>query len=134
MPPIKDASINDGATSVAATGGTVVTLKSLGDSLLKHAVHYGGGNPLDRKTITFSKVENQVNPGAPGGYTQGRRAFVLKHPKVLANEARTVNTFRGELAVDVETTNTEILNMIRTAGQLMADAELEDFWVDETLS
>lgn len=125
---IAAASVNDAATSVAPTGGTSESFTSIGDSLNQHDVVYGTGSVLDRKSVTFKTVHASVQGGAPNGYSQQRSTFKLKHPLVLANEERTVNTVKVELACDIETTDAQKLNLRLTAAQLLADTALTEFY------
>jgi hypothetical protein len=54
----------------------------------------------------------------------------MKVPKVLANTNSTVNTFRGELSTDVETSVAEKVELIKLSAQTMISAITADFWQD----
>jgi hypothetical protein len=127
--------IKEGATAVAATGGTDVTLVSLGIQ--------GNKNPLifstdtanaTRRTIEFSIKPYAVDDSKPGGFTQQRNKILLKQPKVLANLNRTVNTASFDFAVDPETTAAEIEAMVECMAQVIGSAAFLAFFTTQNLS
>jgi len=127
--------IKEGATTVAATGGTDVTLQSLGIQSNKNTLTFSTDTSnITRRTIEFSVKPYAVSESAPGGYTQQRCTALLKAPKVLANLNRTVNTAKFELAYDPETTNAEIEQMLETIGQTIASAAFLAFYTTLNLS
>jgi len=133
--PISNAIIKMDATAIGAvTGGTSETLKSLGDSLKQHDIHYGGGTSLNRNTISFESVEHQASSGAPGGTTQERSSLIVRVPLTLANDAKTTNSLRISLSVDPETTEADRLDLMLTGAQLLGNTDFAAFWKDRTMT
>jgi hypothetical protein len=121
--------IKEGATTVAASGGTDVTLSTLGVQGNKNTLIFSTDTAnLTRRIIEFSVKPYAVSDSAPGGYTQQRATMLLKKPKVLANGNRTVNTARYELAYDPETTNAEIEEMVETSAQCIGTSAFLPFY------
>lgn len=122
---LNNAAIVIAPTSIAPTGGSALTFASNGLQ--------GPGKvtlvvPTDtdyrtRRSLDVTVKPASVSAGAPNGYTQNRITFVFKKPKVLANTKITVNTVKVEFAYDVETTQTEIQELLDVAAQLCFDAD-----------
>jgi len=115
-------------TYVAPTGGSADTLAATGDSLTATALFAGDTEFLTQKEIAFTVKKPVVSVSAPNGYTQARRTALLKTPLELDNGARTVNTLKMELAVDIETTTAEIQEMLFIGSQLLADGDYTNYW------
>jgi hypothetical protein len=127
--------IKEGATTVAATGGTDVTLQSLGIQGNKNTLTYSTDTSnLTRRLVEFSVKPYGESASAPGGYTQQRNTVLMKWPKVLANLSRTINTFKMESSVDPETTNAEIESMVESAAQLAGSSAFLAFWTTQNLN
>jgi len=127
--------IKEGATAVAATGGTDVTLQSLGIQGNKNTLTFSTDvSNITRRQIEFSVKPYSVSESAPGGYTQQRCTVLMKTPKVLANLNRTVNTAKFELSYDPETTNAEIEAMLEAIGQTIATSAFLGFYTTLNLS
>jgi len=127
MPQIKDASISVGGTAISVTGGTATTLKSLGQNLDEHIVYVDDGLGAQlRPTVSFKVTRPKASATAPSGFTQARTQVVFKQPMVLATGELVVNTFRATIAVDVETSEAEIDQLVNTASQLLGDADFSD--------
>lgn len=127
--------IKEGATSVAATGGTDVTLTSLGVQGNKNTLTFSTDTSnLTRRLVEFSVKPYAESASAPGGYTQQRCTVLLKTPKVLANGNRTVNTVKVEVAYDPETTNAEIESMVETISQMVGTSAFLSFYTTLNLA
>lgn len=125
--------IKEGATSVAATGGTDVTLVSLGVQGNKNTLTFSTDTSnLTRRIAEFSVKPYAASASAINGYTQQRAKLLLKQPKVLASGLRTVNTVSVEVSYDVETTDAEIEQMLETAAQCVGTSAFFGFY--KTLS
>lgn len=120
------------AATLAVTGGTDLAFGSLGITNGTKNVLYATADEdvRTRREITFNVTKAKVNPDTPNGYTQPRSSFTMKVPKVLANTNSTVNTFRGELSTDVETSVAEKVELIKLSAQTMISAITADFWQD----
>lgn len=122
---LSNAAIVVAPTSIAPTGGTAVTFASNGIS--------GPGEltlvvPADTDFRTRRSIDVKVKPAkvsvsAPNGYTQARISFLFKKPKILANTKITVNTAKVEFSYDVETTPTEIQELLDIMAQICFDAD-----------
>lgn len=127
--------IKEGATTVAASGGTDVTLAGLGAQGNKNTFTFSTDSAnLTRRLLEASVKPYAVSSTAPGGYTQQRAKLLLKAPKVLANGARTINTCSVEIAYDPETTNAEIEAMLETIAQCTGTAAFLSFFTTLNLS
>jgi hypothetical protein len=129
MPPINGATPIVGATAYAApTGGSADVLSAVGDDSKAVARFDGDTEYLTAKSVEFSRTEPKVSASAPNGYTQARRSVFCKFPLELDNDARTVNTIKIELSVDIEATAAEITEYCRIASQLLGDGDYTSFW------
>jgi len=116
-----------GPSNIAPTGGTALTFTSNGFT--------GPGKltlvvPADtdlrlRRSMDVTVKQARVSSSAPNGYTQPRITVIYKKPKLLANGKITVNTIKVEAAYDVETTQTEIQELIDVAAQVCSDSDVE---------
>jgi hypothetical protein len=126
--PINGATPIIGGTFSAPTSGSADALSAVGDASKSVAKFDGDTEFLTAKSIDFTAKEPSVSSTAPNGYTQARRSALLKFPKVLDNSARTVNTVKLELAVDVEMTAAEIAEYCLVAAQILSDPDFAAFW------
>lgn len=127
--------IKEGATTVAASGGTDVTLVSLGVQGNKNTLTFSTDTSnLTRRIVEFSVKPYSVSESAPGGYTQQRNTILLKTPKTLANLSRTINTGKFELAIDPETTAAEIESMVECMAQVIGSAAFLAFFTTQNLN
>lgn len=127
--------IKEGATAVAATGGTDVTLVSLGIQGNKNPMIFSTDTAnATRRTIDFSVKPYAVDESKPGGFTQQRVKVLLKVPKVLANGNRTVNTATFETAVDPETTAAEIEAIQETMAQVVGTSAFLALYTTQNLT
>lgn len=123
---IKSSSIDTGAT-LGVSGGTPITLGSLGTS---------GGTTVSptvdvdyatRRTFKFTATDPTPNTGSPDGYTKVRKAIVCKFPLTLASGEVTIDTFRIEHAHSIEADSTEIVSRLKLVAQLLFDNDFNSF-------
>lgn len=127
--------IKEGATTVAASGGTDVTLVSLGIQGNKNSLIFSTDTNLStRRLAEFSVKQPAVSASAPGGYTQARNTVLVKFPKTLANGAITVNTGKFELAYDPQTTQAEVESYCEQMAQMAGTAAFMSFQKDQNLN
>jgi hypothetical protein len=127
--------IKEGATAVAATGGTDVTLSSLGIQDNKNTLIFSTDTAMvTRRLVEFSVKPYQPSSTAPGGYTQNRETILFKQPKVLANGERTINTLKIELSTDPETTDAEVEQMCETGAQMLGTSAFLPFFKTQNLT
>lgn len=127
--------IKEGATTVAASGGTDVTLVSLGIQGNKNTLNFSTDTNLaTRRLVEFSVKAPAANDAAIGGYNQARNTILLKSPKVLSNLAITVNTVKIEVSYDPQTTQAEVEQLCETAAQMLGTAAFMSFEKDQNLN
>jgi len=127
--------IKEGATTVAASGGTDVTLVSLGIQGNKNPLIFSTDTNLaTRRLAEFSVKQPAVSTSAPGGYTQARNTILVKFPKTLSNGSITVNTAKMELAYDPQTTQAEVETYCETIAQMSGTAAFMSFQKDQNLN
>lgn len=131
---IRNASVPVGAT-FSPTGGTATSLVLLsGDSATSRAfVGTSGVTPLTRTELTFSSKLPKVSPSAPGGFTQGRASVKITVPKVLANLNRTLNSATLEIALDPETTSTDLAAIKSLLVNLIVDVDFDQLWLNQSI-
>lgn len=123
--PLNNAALVTAPSAIAPTGGTALSLTSQGytaDGKLTLIV------PADtdmriRRTMDVSVKPAKSSLTAPNGYTQNRATVIYKKPKLLANGKITVNTIKTEIAYDVETTPSEIQELLDINAQVNFDAD-----------
>lgn len=126
--------IKEGATSVAATGGTDVTLVSLGIQGNKNTLAFSTDTNLaTRRLAEFSVKAPQVQASAVGGYTQARNTILVKFPKTLANGNITINTAKVEVAYDPQTTQAEVESYCEQISQMVGTTAFMSFQKDQSL-
>lgn len=127
--------IKEGATTVAASGGTDVTLVSLGIQGNKNTLAFSTDTNLaTRRLVEFSVKAPAPSDTAPGGYTQARNTIVLYQPKTLSNAAITKNSIKVETSYDPQTTQAEVEQMCETIGQMVATSAFMAFQKDQNLN
>jgi len=132
---ISGSTILEGAATVAASGGTAVTLTSLGAQNGKNVFIFStDASALTARTLTLGATLSRPNPSSPGGYTQSRRTGAFAFPKVRADGTRGISTFKWECGFDIELTDAEIEAMCETSGQSIAAALFLPFYKTGNLS
>lgn len=126
--------INVGGTSSVTGGSSTGLLYRGGDINQGKYILDDGSEFLAITKVNFSVLEPKVNSGAPNGYTQGRNFLSYIEPLALDNGNLTHNSFRGEFAFDVETTDAEKDAMIENVVQLIYGSALREFYQSQTLS
>lgn len=129
---ITGASFKDASTAITPTGGTDITLASLGLSNAVLNTYVSNDNSmLTRRTVSFSAKGPKANAGSPGGYTQARRKVVLTSPRTItvgSNQVLTNDRVTIELAFDINATSAQINNLRYLAAQLLGNANFDGFY------
>jgi len=121
--------IKEGATTVAASGGTDVTLSSLGVQNGRNTLIFSTDvGALAQRIAEFNAKLPTPNAASLGGYSQARREVLLKFPKVRADLVRTVNTLRITGGFDIETTDAEIESYCEQGAQMLGTAAFLPYW------
>lgn len=127
--------IKEGATTVAATGGSDTTLSSLGVQNGTNTLIFSTDTAvMTQRTAAFYAKLSVANPSALGGFTQSRRKMTLKFPKVKADLTRTMITMEVNVGFDIETTDAEIESYMEQASQMLATTNFLPFWKSGTLA
>jgi hypothetical protein len=125
---LSNASINSGATG-SFSGGSALAFESRGIEAGRNVLYATADTDLrTRREIDCSVSYPKVQATAPNGYTQARSTLVIKVPIELDNGNTTVNTFRIVLSTDVETSDTQIDEMLVLGAQTLLDADFAAFW------
>jgi len=112
-------------TSIAPTGGTALTFASFGSPAPGQVNLFV---PADTDLRTRRSMQWKVKlakpkADAPNGYTQHRVSFTYYYPIILANGKITVNSSGGFASFDVETSQTQIQQLIDVGAQGFSDAD-----------
>lgn len=129
--------IKEGATTVAATGGTDVTLVSLGIRDNKNPLIFSTDSALNlalRRTIEFSVKPTAVSPGSPGGQSNAKNTISYRQPKVLANGDKGYLSIKVETSYHPEFTQAEVEAGCETVAQTLGTAAFLDFQKNQNLS
>jgi len=112
-------------SSISASGGTALTFASAGQpSSGRLSLIVPADTDLRvRRGMEITVKTPSPQSTAPNGYTQARASYLFKYPKLLANGKITVNTAKVEFAYDVETTQTEIQQLLDIAAQICCDGD-----------
>lgn len=118
--------------SVAYTTDTYKVGTVLGDAANSLKAFFDGSDIRTRKEAEFSSVAAKPSSSAPNGYTQNRASVYLKYPLTLDNGLVTTNTIQITLSKDVETTSTEVDEMLLGALDVInsgrVGSELKEFF------
>lgn len=132
---LNNAAVVTAPTSIAATGGTALTLASAGsDGITNRLIVTADTDFRTRRSIVASIKTPKPLATAPNGYTQARSKAVYTKPKLLANTKYTNNTISIEISVDVETTQTEIQELMDVGAQMLFDADFIQLWKTQNLT
>lgn len=127
--------IKEGATTVAASGGTDVTLSTLGIQ--------GGTNPFIFSTDTANVTRrlgkasvslSNVNANSPGGRTQQRNKLRIEFPKVLADGTTSNDWFEVSSGTHPESTSAEVEARMETVAQMCLPAKMLSFFFSGDLT
>jgi hypothetical protein len=127
--------IKEGATTVAASGGTDVVLTSLGIQGNTNTLYFSTDTNLStRRLVKFTVKPTAASTQSPGGQTLARNSIQLASPKVLASTEKAVNTVKIEVSYHPETTQAEVEQLCETAAQMLGGANFMDFQKNQNLS
>lgn len=127
--------IKEGATTVAASGGTDVTLVSLGIQGNKNPLIFSTDTNLaTRRLVEFSVKPTAVNTSSPGGMTLARNSINFKSPKTLASGEKAINTAKVEISYHPETTQAEVEQLCETLAQFIGASAFMAFHKDQNLT
>lgn len=127
--------IKEGATTVAATGGTDVTLSTLGiqggtNTLIFSTDASNTTRRICRATVSLSNP----SPSSPGGRTLQRNTLRLEFPKVLADLTTSIDYIEVRSGFHPESTSAEVETRLEQAAQLLLPAKTLSFWFSGDLT
>jgi hypothetical protein len=128
---IRNAVIKTATTAITATGGTNVTLSSLGDNVGLHKGTFGGTDFSTRNTFQFSANAARVTSKDenPTGYSYERNRLVTRFPMLASDNTVIFATIASDLSSPVTMTNGQKLDALRMHAQMLGIAEFESFWI-----
>lgn len=127
--------IKEGATTVAASGGTDVTLAGLGAQNGKNVYLFSTDTSLNTaRQAEFGSTMSRANSSSPGGFTQSRRILTYRAPKIKLDGTRVINKIEVTAGFDIETTAAEIETAMEQVGQMVGSAAFLPFWRDGNLN
>jgi len=127
--------IKEGATTIAASGGTDVTVSSLGIQ--------GGTNTLifstdavntTRRLLKASVSLSGTNVNSPGGRTLQRNKLRFEFPKVLASGETSIDFIEISAGIHPESTSAEVETRMEQAAQYLIAAKTTTFFFSGDLS
>jgi hypothetical protein len=129
------ATIKEGATTVAASGGTDVTTSSLGNQggVTTFIFSTDTSNTV-RRTMKASVSQSSLNVNSPGGRTLQRNTLRFEFPKVLADGTTSVDFFEVKSGTHPETTSAELEVRQETVAQFMTPAISSSFFFSGNLT
>lgn len=126
--------IKEGATTVAATGGTDVTLVSLGIRGNVNPMSFStDANLATRRSIEFGIKPVSVSPSSPGQMTLARNTVKFRQPKTLVSLEKAINGFNVEVFYHPETTQAEVEQIMETLAQVTGGVNFMSFYKDQSL-
>lgn len=130
---LKTISLNVGGT-LSASGGTVTSLKSLGNNTEYHNLIIDDGTSIGEQTNLKASVKRpRVDSTAPNGYTQARNTLSVYRPVTPSGGVRTLNSVAITVSVDPSSTDAQVTELVNIAGQLMTDSDAVDFFTDQSV-
>lgn len=127
--------IKEGATTVAASGGTDVTISTLGIQ--------GGTNTLifstdtlntTRRLIKASVSLSNTNADSPGGRTLQRNKLRFEFPKPLTSGETSIDFIEISTGIHPESTSAEVETRLEQAVQFCLPAKTLSFFFSGDLS
>jgi NAD(P)H-dependent FMN reductase len=128
--------IKEGATTVAASGGTDVTLVSMGIQGNTNTLYFSTDTNLaTRRLAKFTYKPTASSSNSPGGYSLARNTVKVVFPKVLANEAGTSQDFiEVTVGSHPESTQAEVESRLEQVAQFIGAAAFMDFYKNGNLT
>lgn len=131
---LNNAIVKTGATSIAPTGGTDLTMVTSKTDSQKTITQVAADTDFrTKRTFEFVAKGPVSNPGAPNGYTQVRNSVRFKVPRLLANGKISVDTVDVIVSTDVETSAVNRKDMRYIGAQLLCDPDFDAFWDSQSL-
>jgi hypothetical protein len=115
--------IKEGATTVAASGGSDVTVSTLGNQGGTSTFIFSTDTSnITRRTLKASVSPSVLNVNSPGGRTLQRNTMRFEFPKVLANGDVTIDFIEVKTGTHPESTAAEVEVRQETVAQYLTPA------------
>jgi len=131
---LQNASLLEGATMAAATGGSAIAFALTGVSVV-NGVNISVPLDADFRTRRNITVKNkQPSLLSDGTYTKNKQSASFVQPKILADGSTVFNLIRIEREVHPESSAAEALELNTIGSQMLQDADFTSFWAGGSLS
>lgn len=132
---LNGAIVKTGATAIAPTGGTDLTMVTSRVDAQKVIAQVAADTDFrTKRSFEFTAKGPTAQASAPNGYTQVRNIAKIKVPRVLANGKITVDTLDIALSTDVETSSANRKDLRYIGAQLLGDTDFDGFWDNQSLT
>lgn len=127
--------IKEGATTVAASGGTDVTLSTLGIQGNTNTLIFSTDTSNTTRRIAKASVSlSNPNVNSPGGRTLQRNTLRLEFPKVLADGSTSIEFYEIRSGTHPESTSAEVETRMEQTAQFLLPAKTLGFFFSGDLS
>lgn len=127
--------IKEGATTVAASGGTDVTLSTLGiQGNVNTLIFSTDTSNVTRRIAKASVSLSKPNVNSPGGKTLARNKIRIEFPKVLTDGTTSIDFIEVSTGIHPESSSAEVETRLEQAVQLMLPAKTLSFFFNGDLS
>lgn len=127
--------IKEGATTVAASGGTDVTISTLGISAGTNTFIFSTDSSNTTRRLGKASVSlSNVNTASPGGRTLQRNKLRLEFPKPLADGSTSIDFIEVTTGTHPESTSAEVETRLEQMAQLLLPAKMSPFFFSGDLS
>jgi hypothetical protein len=121
--------IKEGVTTVAASGGTDVTISTLGIQGGTNTFIFSTDTANTSRRLGKASVSlSAVNANSPGGRTLQRNKLRVEFPKVLADGSTSVDYFTIEAGTHPESTSADVETRMEQMAQLCLPAKMLSFF------
>lgn len=132
---LKNMSVQAGAVTVSATGGSAVVFADDGVTIQNgvHLVVPADADYQTRRSLTAKYRPPTIDPKT-GAYSKDKKSVCLTHPQVLINGSVVFNTIRIEREIHPGTSQADRDNLNIIGAQLLVDSDMGAFWATGSLS
>lgn len=126
--------ILEGAATLAASGGTAVTLASLGIVNGVNTFNFSTDTSnITRRLLKASVSLSNINENSPGGRTLQRNKLRITFPKTLASTEVSEDYFEITSGTHPESTSAEVETRMEQTGQFLIASTMLGFWFSGNL-
>lgn len=132
---LKTMSVQEGAVTVSATGGTTLTFAEDGQTIQNgvHLIVPADSDYATRRSLTVKYRPPTLNPKT-GSYTKDKKSMVFTRPVILTDGSVAFNVLRIEREI-VPSTSVAERDMLNIVGaQLLVDSEAGSYWATGSMA